>query len=93
MNVKIPDTITTWVMQAFATNTETGMGVAPPYELVAFKPFFVQLNLPYSMIRNEQIMLSATIFNFGDTKSTVRRSKTIGILFQSRNVSSLLVYL
>ena len=72
MNVKVPDTITTWVLQAFATNAKTGLGVATPYELVGFKPFFVQLNLPYAMIRNEQVMLSATVYNFGQSQALVR---------------------
>eukprot|EP00794_Sanderia_malayensis_P006960 gene6960-7745_t len=69
---KVPDTITTWVMQAFATSTVTGLGVATPYSMTAFKNFFVQLNLPYSIIRNEQVMLSASVFNFGNSRSLTR---------------------
>ena len=78
MNVKVPDTITTWVLQAFATSTNAGLGVAKPYELVSFKSFFVQLNLPYSMIRNEQVFLSATVYNFAETRAMVSRTTDCG---------------
>ena len=73
MDVTIPDTITTWVIQAFSVGSKTGLGVAKPYDMIAFKLFFVQLNLPYSMIRGEQVMLSATVFNFGKNRALVRR--------------------
>ena len=29
-----------------------------------FKPFFVSLNLPYSVVRGEQVVLQAIIFNY-----------------------------
>ena len=29
-----------------------------------FKPFFVSLNLPYSVVRGEQLVLQAIVFNY-----------------------------
>jgi len=36
-------------------------------QLEAFKPFFVSLNLPYSVVRGEQLALQANVFNYMDT--------------------------
>ena len=38
-----------------------------------FKPFFVSLNLPYSVVRGEQLVLQAIVFNYmnKDTDVTV----------------------
>ncbi|KAF4104021.1 hypothetical protein G5714_015008 [Onychostoma macrolepis] len=41
-----------------------GFGVAPKIDLTAFKPFFVSLTLPYSVIREETFTLKATVFNY-----------------------------
>ncbi|XP_073673368.1 alpha-2-macroglobulin-like protein 1 [Garra rufa] len=59
----VPDTITKWAAGAFCTSP-TGFGVAPKTNLTAFKPFFVSLALPYSVIREETFTLKATVFNY-----------------------------
>lgn len=59
----MPDTITTWGTEAFCLSSE-GFGLAPPVELTVFQPFFLELSLPYSMIRGEQFELKATVFNY-----------------------------
>ncbi|MBN3307051.1 A2MG protein, partial [Amia calva] len=61
--VTVPDTITTWEASAFCL-APTGLGLAPPALLTAFQPFFVELTLPYSVIRGEQFELRATVFNY-----------------------------
>lgn len=33
-------------------------------QLQAFQPFFISLNLPYSVIRGEEFALEVTIFNY-----------------------------
>ena len=43
----MPDTITTWVMQAVAINNKTGLGLATPLNIVVFKEFFVSVKMPY----------------------------------------------
>ncbi|KAL6471080.1 hypothetical protein MHYP_G00197300 [Metynnis hypsauchen] len=41
-----------------------GLGVAPPAQLRVFQPFFLELSLPYSIIRGEEFELKATVFNY-----------------------------
>ncbi|KAL6471066.1 hypothetical protein MHYP_G00197160 [Metynnis hypsauchen] len=61
--VTVPDTITTWEADAFCLSSE-GLGVAPSAQLRVFQPFFLELSLPYSIIRGEMFELKATVFNY-----------------------------
>ncbi|CAM5081698.1 unnamed protein product [Natator depressus] len=62
--VTIPDTITEWKANAFCTSSDTGFGLSPTVSLRAFQPFFVELTLPYSVVRGEAFTLKATVFNY-----------------------------
>uniref|UniRef100_A0A3Q3LK42 Alpha-macroglobulin receptor-binding domain-containing protein n=1 Tax=Labrus bergylta TaxID=56723 RepID=A0A3Q3LK42_9LABR len=59
----VPDTITTWETEAFCLSSQ-GFGLAPRKELTVFQPFFLELSLPYSIIRGENFELKATVFNY-----------------------------
>uniref|UniRef100_A0A8C8CH89 Alpha-2-macroglobulin-like n=1 Tax=Oncorhynchus tshawytscha TaxID=74940 RepID=A0A8C8CH89_ONCTS len=59
----VPDTITTWETEAFCL-APGGFGLAPPVEITVFQPFFLELTLPYSIIRGEHFELKATVFNY-----------------------------
>ncbi|XP_058269380.1 alpha-2-macroglobulin-like isoform X1 [Hemibagrus wyckioides] len=61
--VTVPDTITTWETEAFCVSSK-GLGLAPPVQLTVFQPFFLELSLPYSIIRGEVFELKATVFNY-----------------------------
>nr|XP_042714656.1 alpha-2-macroglobulin-like protein 1 [Chrysemys picta bellii] len=61
--VSVPDTITEWKAGMFCT-AEVGFGLSPTATFTAFKPFFVELVLPYSVIRGEAFALKATVFNY-----------------------------
>ncbi|KAF4086026.1 hypothetical protein AMELA_G00101400 [Ameiurus melas] len=61
--VTVPDTITTWETEAFCVSS-MGLGLAPPVQLTVFQPFFLELSLPYSIIRGEVFELKATVFNY-----------------------------
>ncbi|ELU17719.1 hypothetical protein CAPTEDRAFT_165779 [Capitella teleta] len=67
----VPDTITSWVATAFAMNQETGLGFSSPAEMTTFTPFFLSLNLPYSVIRGEEFALAVTVFNYLPTNQEV----------------------
>lgn len=41
-----------------------GICVADPYEMVVKKDFFIDLKLPYSAVRNEQIEIKAILYNY-----------------------------
>ncbi|NXL78368.1 A2MG protein, partial [Leptocoma aspasia] len=64
LEVTIPDTITEWKANAFCTSADTGFGLSPTVSLRAFQPFFVQLTMPYSVVRGESFTLKATVFNY-----------------------------
>uniref|UniRef100_A0A672KQK4 Alpha-2-macroglobulin-like n=1 Tax=Sinocyclocheilus grahami TaxID=75366 RepID=A0A672KQK4_SINGR len=61
--VTVPDTITSWDTEAFCLSSK-GLGLAPPAQLTVFQPFFLELSLPYSIIRGEIFELKATVFNY-----------------------------
>ncbi|GAB0177414.1 alpha-2-macroglobulin-like [Grus japonensis] len=64
LDVTIPDTITEWKANAFCTSADTGFGLSPTVSLRAFQPFFVELTMPYSVVRGESFTLKATVFNY-----------------------------
>lgn len=49
-----------------------GFCVAEPYNARAWKRFFVDLRLPYSVARNEQLEIKAVIHNYGYDDLQVR---------------------
>ncbi|NWQ90632.1 A2ML1 protein, partial [Burhinus bistriatus] len=63
MAVTVPDAITEWEAGMFCMSP-LGLGLAPATTLTAFKPFFVELALPYAVVRHEAFTLVATVFNY-----------------------------
>ncbi|KAM8953043.1 CD109 antigen-like [Pelodytes ibericus] len=64
LEVTTPQKNSTWVATAFVMSEEFGLGLTEvPAELHITKPFFISLNLPYSVIRGEQFILEVTLFN------------------------------
>ncbi|KAH3835369.1 hypothetical protein DPMN_108715 [Dreissena polymorpha] len=63
-----PDTVTDFVANAYAIHPVSGLGVAPvTSNLTVFLPFFVNLQLPYSVIRGELAVIQANVFNYRNT--------------------------
>ncbi|XP_031761252.1 alpha-2-macroglobulin-like protein 1 isoform X2 [Xenopus tropicalis] len=58
-----PDAIRNWKAGAFCMGP-SGFGISPPTSLRAFQPFFVELTLPYSVVRGESFTLKASVFNY-----------------------------
>ncbi|NXE99140.1 A2ML1 protein, partial [Menura novaehollandiae] len=63
VTVTVPDAITEWKAGMFCTAPQ-GVGLSPAVTLTVLKPFFVELALPYAVVRNETFTLKATIFNY-----------------------------
>ncbi|NXB19467.1 A2ML1 protein, partial [Rhagologus leucostigma] len=63
VTVTVPDTITEWEAGMFCTAPQ-GLGLSPAVTLTAFQPFFVELALPYAVVRHETFTLRATVFNY-----------------------------
>lgn len=68
----LPDSITTWVLQAVGVSREEGLCVAPPLNVTAFRPFFVHMDLPYTAVRLEQLEVRATVYNYMQRALSVR---------------------
>lgn len=90
--VTAPDSITSWVASAFVISKEFGLGLTTnPAELQVFQPFFIYLNLPYSVIRGEEFALEVTIFNYlKDTTKVVvliEKSDSFDILMSSSDMN------
>uniref|UniRef100_A0A8C7AM24 Alpha-2-macroglobulin n=1 Tax=Neovison vison TaxID=452646 RepID=A0A8C7AM24_NEOVI len=64
VGVTVPDTITEWKAGAFCLSNDTGLGLSLPASFRAFQPFFVELTMPYSVIRGEAFTLKATVLNY-----------------------------
>ncbi|KAI1728660.1 a-macroglobulin complement component domain-containing protein [Ditylenchus destructor] len=87
---KAPDTITSWVASAFAISENAGLGVAPSVsKLKVFRPFFIRLELPYSVKRGEKFALQVLIFNYleneQDVVVTLKHQEGAGFDKQDKN--------
>uniref|UniRef100_A0A8C3HQ48 Complement C3 n=1 Tax=Chrysemys picta bellii TaxID=8478 RepID=A0A8C3HQ48_CHRPI len=60
----LKDSITTWEVLAVSLSETKGICVADPYEIKVRKDFFIDLRLPYSVVRNEQVEIRAILYNY-----------------------------
>ncbi|KAJ6657650.1 hypothetical protein lerEdw1_002151, partial [Lerista edwardsae] len=68
----LKDSITTWEVLAVSISDTKGICVADPYEITVMKDFFIDLRLPYSVVRNEQVEIRAILYNYRDQAIRVR---------------------
>ncbi|XP_076977052.1 complement C3-like isoform X2 [Tamandua tetradactyla] len=68
MNVFLKDSITTWEILAVSLSDKKGICVADPYEVTVMQDFFIDLRLPYSVVRNEQVEIRAVLYNYHETE-------------------------
>ncbi|PWA14974.1 hypothetical protein CCH79_00014289 [Gambusia affinis] len=68
----LPDTITTWQLTAISMSKTHGLCVAKPLQIITWKPFFIDLRLPYSAVQGEQLEIRAILHNYNDYSITVR---------------------
>ncbi|XP_072005891.1 complement C3-like [Engystomops pustulosus] len=73
-NTFLKDSITTWEVLAISLSANKGICVAKPYEIQTVKDFFIDLKLPYSVARNEQVEIRAILYNYKDMDLKVRIS-------------------
>ncbi|KAG7209379.1 hypothetical protein KM043_015478 [Ampulex compressa] len=68
----VPDSITSWVITAFSMNDIHGLGLMDePRKLKVFRPFFISMDLPYSVIRGEIVAIQIVVFNYMNKDLTV----------------------
>ncbi|XP_052472271.1 complement C4 [Carassius gibelio] len=76
-----PDSITTWEIQAVGISPTKGFCIAEPKPLRVFQDFFLSVNLPYSVKRNEQLQVKAVVYNYKEEslKMIVKMDKKEGL--------------
>uniref|UniRef100_A0A8C2CA65 Complement component c3a, duplicate 4 n=1 Tax=Cyprinus carpio TaxID=7962 RepID=A0A8C2CA65_CYPCA len=70
------NSITTWEITAISLSSTHGICVADVHEMTVVKNFFIDLKLPYSAVRNEQIEIKAIIHNLYSRKVRVELMET-----------------
>nr|ADM13620.1 complement component c3 [Sparus aurata] len=71
-NVPLQDSITTWQFTGISLSRTHGICVGEPLEVIVRKEFFIDLRLPYSAVRGEQIEVKAILHNYSPDPVTVR---------------------
>ncbi|XP_067353923.1 complement C3-like isoform X4 [Channa argus] len=71
-NVPLQDSITTWQFTGISLSRTHGICVADPLEVIVRKDFFIDLRLPYSAVRGEQLEIKAVLHNYLSDPATVR---------------------
>ncbi|XP_075118336.1 complement C3-like [Leptodactylus fuscus] len=84
LDLNLPDSITTWIIQAISIKEDKGICVSEPYQLTTFKEFFIDLRMPYSVIKNEQVQIRAVIHNYTPSQAVARVK-----FFYNENICSL----
>ncbi|XP_063150473.1 complement C3-like isoform X2 [Candoia aspera] len=64
VSLYLEDSITTWEVLAISLSKTKGICIADPYEIMVKQDFFVDLRLPYSIVRNEQVAIRAVVYNY-----------------------------
>ncbi|XP_012519839.1 PREDICTED: complement C5 [Propithecus coquereli] len=59
----LPDSLTTWEIQGVGIS-DSGICVADTLKAKVFKDVFLEMNIPYSVVRGEQIQLKGTVYNY-----------------------------
>ncbi|NXM78027.1 OVOS protein, partial [Serilophus lunatus] len=84
----IPDTITKWKATAFCVEEFVGFGMSVPATLTVLQPFFVDLTLPYSIVRGEDFLLRANIFNYLDQCIKINVLLSDSLDYQAKLIST-----
>jgi uncharacterized protein YfaS (alpha-2-macroglobulin family) len=70
LDIDLADSITTWRLSASAVAADGRLG-ATQLPLKVFQPFFVDLNLPISLTRNDEVNVPVVVYNYLDNPQTV----------------------
>ncbi|XP_042340611.1 complement C3-like isoform X1 [Plectropomus leopardus] len=71
-NVPLQDSITTWQFTGISLSRTNGICVGEPLEVIVRKEFFIDLRVPYSAVRGEQLEVKAILHNYSPDPVTVR---------------------
>nr|XP_043871939.1 complement C3-like [Solea senegalensis] len=71
-NFPLPDSITTWQFIGISLSRTHGICVSEPLEVIVRKDFFIDLRLPNSAVRGEELQIKAILHNYTPDLITVR---------------------
>ncbi|XP_060949286.1 complement C3-like [Limanda limanda] len=71
-SVPLQDSITTWQFTGISLSNTRGICIGEPLEVIVRKDFFIDLRLPYSAVRGEQLEVKAILHNYTPDVITVR---------------------
>lgn len=63
-NIKVPDTISSFIVTGFAIHPEKGLGIASKKKITVMQEFFLKLYVPYSIRIGEVLKVDVTVFNY-----------------------------
>ncbi|XP_062446760.1 complement C5 isoform X2 [Rhea pennata] len=66
LSVTLPDSLTTWEVLGVGIS-DKGICVAEPLEVQVLKDIFLNIYVPYSVVRGEQIELKGSVYNYGSS--------------------------
>ncbi|MBZ0257863.1 hypothetical protein K8I31_17500, partial [bacterium] len=70
IELAMADSITTWRMSAMANAKSGALGDATS-AMKVFKPFFIDINLPTHLTRNDEVTIPVSVYNYLDKPQTV----------------------
>jgi hypothetical protein len=70
IEIDLADSITTWRLSTSAVSGEGQLGGAE-FPVRVFQPFFVDLNLPVALTRNDEVGVPVVVYNYSDQPQTV----------------------
>lgn len=75
--VTLPDSLTTWEVQGVGISDQ-GLCVADALQVEVVKDFFLNVHIPYSVVRGEQIELRGSVYNYRSSRTRFCTKVTVG---------------
>ncbi|KAJ6652850.1 hypothetical protein lerEdw1_010568 [Lerista edwardsae] len=75
--VTLPDSLTTWEVQGVGISDQ-GICVADALQVEVVKDFFLNVHVPYSVVRGEQIELRGSVYNYRNSRTRFCTKVTAG---------------
>jgi uncharacterized protein YfaS (alpha-2-macroglobulin family) len=82
LDIDLADSITTWRLSSSAVTADGRLGAAQT-PVKVFTPFFVDLNLPVSLTRGDEVGIPVVVYNYLDKPQTVTLTLTAAPWFTS----------
>ncbi|XP_046558256.1 complement C3-like isoform X2 [Haliotis rubra] len=77
LNWTLPDSLTTWRMHAVGVSSRRGLCVSEAVDFTVSKEFFVDIHMPYKVVRLETVKVKFSVFNFKSKSIKVTVTVTV----------------